>query len=66
MKNTEHHEINQVAVSVTDSHAQNGHHGEAQTGQQRVDHIQYRRNEQEQEFQRFGGSANHAGNQTGN
>ena len=47
MQDTEHHEVNQVTVGVTDGDAKHCHHSEAKTGQQGVDHIQNWGNEQE-------------------
>ncbi|MNN83562.1 hypothetical protein D3C81_2006140 [compost metagenome] len=65
MQDAKHHEVNHVAVGVTDGHTQHRHHGEAQTGQYRVNEIQHRCNEQEQELDWLSRSAYHAGDDAG-
>ncbi|MNT61350.1 hypothetical protein D3C72_1989890 [compost metagenome] len=61
MQNAEHHEVDHVAVGIADSDAQNRHGGKAQTRQHRVNEIQHRGDEQEQELDRLGRTADHAG-----
>ncbi|MOA20778.1 hypothetical protein D3C78_1412400 [compost metagenome] len=65
MQDAEHHEVDDVAVGVADGHTQQRHHGEAQPGQNGVNEIQERRDEQEQELDRFGSPADHAGHYAG-
>ena len=65
MQDAKHHEVNDIAVGVADGHPEHRHDGKAETGQQGVDDIQDRRDEQEQELQRLGGAADHAGDDPG-
>ena len=65
MQNAKHHEVYDIAVGVADGYPEHRHDGKAETGQQRVDDIQDRRDKQEQELQRLGGAADHAGDDPG-
>lgn len=65
MQNAKHHEVDDIAVGVADGYPEHRHDGKAETGQQRVDDIQDRRDKQEQELQRLGGAADHAGDDPG-
>ena len=65
MQNAKHHEVDGIAVGVADGYPEHRHDGKAETGQQRVDDIQDRRDKQEQELQRLGGAADHAGDDPG-
>ncbi len=65
VQHTKHHKVDDIAVCIADSDAQYRHDAEANAGQQGVDQIEERGDKQKQEFDRFGGAANHAGHHTG-
>ncbi len=61
MQDAKHHKVNNIAIRIADSDAENSHDGKAQPGQQSMNNVQHRRYEQEQEFQRFRCTADNAG-----